>query len=828
MSKKLPNDMEKAVAPELFADGEGVVSSEYSAKSALPEKASGKAPYKHTILIVDDERHVLKSLKRVFAGEDYKIITAEDASGALALMMNNKVTLIISDNRMPGMSGTDLLKIVRERYPKTIRIMLTGNSDTETVMKAVNDGAVYKFATKPWNDDDLRLTVRLALKQYDLVQENVKLKRISHEKQEQINRLRSFAGVDQTTLGSVLAARKLLAPGQLEIIVRYCEQKNAALIKAIVELGMIDELELIRIIQDESKIDLIVPGDMVLNEELSRLLPREVCEAGCFVPVRLENNSMHVAFADPMDLKQVDYIGFTTRYNVTPHLASLSEIENAIRRLYGDSHFETETRFDEIDAADDANEIDVLLDEEETETAEQILAKSSTPSAIKVVNAIISEAIGSGASDIHIEPKSTHSLIRYRIDGLLQDSLRIPMALHITSISRIKIMARMDISIRRIPQDGRITIRHHDKIVDIRVSSIPTIHGEKIVCRLLDKSAAIRSLDEIGVQGKSLERLKNIIKVPQGMVIATGPTGSGKTTTLYSLLQEHLSSSLNYVTIEDPVEYLLNEASQVHVHQKIGLTFASSLRATLRQDPDVILVGEIRDLETARAAFQAAMTGHMVFTTLHTNSTVATVSRLLNLGVEPYLIASAVQGIIAQRLVRRICPHCREKSSYDPDLLKILGISENEMPQQLYYGKGCERCGNSGYSGRVGLFEVFQMNHEFRHFLTENYRESTLLHMAKDIGMETLLDSGLEQVREGQTTLEEVLRVLGSAIEYEYNCGKCKARLDIRFTTCPYCGTPQRKICKGCQSRLEADWVACPYCGQNTISHEAIKDTKNI
>jgi len=343
---------------------------------------------------------------------------------------------------------------------------------------------------------------------------------------------------------------------------------------------------------------------------------------------------------------------------------------------------------------------------------------------------------------------------------------------------------------------------------------MPTINGEKIVCRLLDKTASIRSLDEIGADEKSLKRLKNMINVPQGIVIATGPTGSGKTTTLYSLLQHRLSSSLNYVTIEDPVEYHLEKASQVHVYPKIGLTFASSLRATLRQDPDVILVGEIRDLETARAAFQASMTGHLVFTSLHTNSTIATISRLFDLGIEPYLVASAVQGIVAQRLVRKICPDCREECPCDKNLLKILGIPESAVPDRLYYGKGCEHCGNSGYVGRVGLFEVFRMNNEFRHFLTTNYRESALMDMARDLGMETLLDCAIRKVKERQTTLEEILRVLGPAVEVEYYCKKCQAGLDLKFNVCPYCGTVQRNVCSKCQSQLETDWTACPYCGQ--------------
>jgi type II secretory ATPase GspE/PulE/Tfp pilus assembly ATPase PilB-like protein/RNA polymerase subunit RPABC4/transcription elongation factor Spt4 len=499
---------------------------------------------------------------------------------------------------------------------------------------------------------------------------------------------------------------------------------------------------------------------------------------------------------------------------VVARLARLSEIEKAIEFIYSNPDEDSQPVVQDFGRLVSEEEIDVLLEEEEAETAEQLMARSSTPSAVQMVNSIIVAAIHGGASDIHIEPKTGCTLVRYRIDGLLEEPLQIPARHHLATVSRLKILAKMDIAERRIPQDGRITVRLGDKLVDIRVSSMPTINGEKIVCRLLDKTASVRSLDKIGVTGKALGRLRNIISTPQGMIIATGPTGSGKTTSLYALMTERLSPSLNFVTIEDPVEYYLEKASQVHVRQKIGLTFASSLRCTLRQDPDVILVGEIRDTETAQAAFQAAMTGHLVFTSLHTNSTIATISRLFHLDVEPYLVASAVQGVIAQRLVRKLCPECKEMREFDKDLLRVLGIANDGFPDRLYYGRGCEKCGNSGFLGRIGLFEVFQMNDEFRQFLTTNYQESRLLNMARSLGMETILENGVKKVLNGQTTLEELLRVLGPASAYDYHCKNCGRDLDVKFSTCPYCGTPQRLICQNCHARLEPDWVACPYCGQ--------------
>lgn len=796
------------ITPDL--NGKGTASSGIS----HPEKAQySKTPNKHAVLIVDDEKSVLKALKRVFVDEGHKIITAENAADGLSAMVTNNVNLVISDHQMPGMSGIEFLKIVRDRHPNTIRIMLTGVSGTDVVMGAVKDGAVYKFINKPWNDDDLRLTVKLALSQYDLIQENTRLKSAAKKQLGEIHKLKRFVGADHSTLRDILIAKGLIMPGQLEMVTKYCDQKKTILVKALIELGMIEEQELIKIIQNESKVDVVVLNEEELNKNLSKLLPREVCETGCLVPVRLEDNNLYLAMADPLDLDRVDYIGFTTRRNVTTLLARLSDIEKAIKHIYDGSGTEVIKTPDEIDYPSQSNEIDILLDEEEIETAEQLMAKSSTPPAIRMVNAIMTEAVKTGASDIHIEPKPTYTLIRYRIDGLLHSRIKIPSSLHLTTISRLKILAKMDIAERRIPQDGRITVKTDEKFIDIRVSSMPTINGEKIVCRLLDKSASIWSLDKIGVCGKSLTRLKSVINIPQGMVIATGPTGSGKTTSLYAMMRERQSTSLNFVTIEDPVEYLMENAAQVLIHEKIGLTFASTLRSALRQDPDVILVGEIRDLETAMAAFQASMTGHLVFTTLHTNSTIATISRLFHLGVEPFLVASSVNGIFAQRLVRKICPECKELGSYDRKLLTALGVSNDNIPEKLYFGKGCENCDNTGYKGRIGLFEVFQMNEEFRQFLTTNYHETELMNMAKSLGMETLLDDGLKKVVDGETTLDEILRVLGPTTELDYYCDSCNSKLDIRFSTCPYCGSMQKKICQNCRARLNADWKACPYCG---------------
>jgi len=777
-----------------------------------PEQVSDKELKTHTILFVDDEKSVLKALRRSFLDEDYRILTAENAQEAFDLLAHNRVSLIISDHQMPGLTGTEFLSKVRDRNPSTIRILLTGAADASTVMAAIDEGILYKYVTKPWDDDELRLAVKLALEQYELIQENTRLKHKSGKQEQEIDKLRRFVSTNCSPLGSVLVERGIILPAQYEMVEKYCSQNDIVLFRALVDLGMIGDQDLLKVIQDKSNADIISLDSTNLNKDLAQLISLEVCESSCLVPIQRNGKTLSLAMADILDLPRVDYVSFVTGLSVTPQLASWPDIQRTIRTLYGDEEPEIDPETEEADPGDH-DDIDVILDVEEMETEGQLIAKSKLPSAVRLINAIISKAIRYGASDLHIEPKGEHTSVRYRVDGLLRDGMTIPARQHLSTISRLKILAKMDISVRRIPQDGRISVQSGERQLDLRVSTMPTIHGEKAVCRLLDKNAAVRSIRDIGIRGKSLQRLEHIISLPQGIVISTGPTGSGKTTTLYSLLNERMSDTLNYVTIEDPVEYLLSDASQVYVHEKIGVTFASTLRCTLRQDPDVILVGEIRDLETAQVAFQAAMTGHLVFTSLHTNSSVAAITRLIHLGIEPYLVASAIQGIIAQRLVRKTCPNCRRLSDYDKSIVGDLGLDISAFPEKLYYGEGCDICDGTGYQGRLGLFEVFHMNEEFKHELTSQYDETQLTNTAISLGMTTLLEDARQKVLDGSTTLEEILRVLGPTVRYDYSCGNCKAELELRYNTCPHCGDERRKTCKDCRARIDPDWVACPYCG---------------
>ncbi len=396
---------------------------------------------------------------------------------------------------------------------------------------------------------------------------------------------------------------------------------------------------------------------------------------------------------------------------------------------------------------------------------------------------------------------------------MLHAKIKIPSDLHPAVISRIKILAKMDIAERRRPQDGRITVKAGTRVVDMRVSSLPTINGEKIVMRILDKSASIKRLEDLGVLQEDFGKIEIISRKPQGVVIATGPTGSGKTTMLYSLLSAMMNPSKNFETIEEPVEYFLEEANQVSIHEKIGLSFAQVLRATLRQDPDVILVGEMRDFETADTAFKAALTGHMVLTTLHTNSAVSSITRLIDMGIKPYIIASALEGVIAQRLVRKVCSGCAAPAPPDPRLLELLHLPGDFFGATVMVGQGCPQCNATGYRGRVGVYELFVMNDDFRRLIGTDYKESELLNLVRTNGMRTLLEDGLEKVRRGWTTLDEVMRVVGPTVRMERVCEACRRTIDSKFLFCPHCGSFRHNCCRSCRMPLEEGWGVCPFCG---------------
>ncbi len=777
----------------------------------------------YTFLFVDDEPSVLKALKRIFYDENYQIFTAGTAAEALEILGRQKIHLVISDHRMPGMTGAELLRKVKDLYPATIRIMLTGHADVQSIMGAVNEGAVYKFITKPWNDEELRLTVSLDLQQYVLIQENKSLRQVAKKQRVEIKSYSSLFEMNHAYLGKILEKCRLVEDAVFQQALQD-RQPGEFIIETIIRLGLTTESRVVKALQDSLHFDSVDLKEMELVSEVVNIFPQDLCKKNRMIPIHLAGRNITLAMADPSDIYLCDNLSRMTGFKIQPVIVRCSEVVAQLDQTYRKSVSEGGIDFGELPDIEPIDEIDIVIEDDEGYcNVQELLSSSEVPPIIRIVNAIISEAIRFKASDIHIEPKTKCSVIRFRMDGILHDKIRIPPELHSATISRIKILAKLDISERRRPQDGRITVKSGTRMVDLRVSTMPSINGEKVVMRILDKSASIQTLDKLGFLERDLEKINKLIKKPQGIFIATGPTGSGKTTALYSILNQMLSRTKNFETIEDPVEYFMEEANQVFIKEKTGLTFASVLRATMRQDPDVILVGEVRDLETADVAFKAALSGHMVLTTLHTNSSIASVTRLIDLGIKPYLISSALEGILSQRLVRTLCKHCRVQQTPQEELLELLRIPAGSMGEETWHAKGCSRCNDTGYLGRTGIYELFVMNDDFRHLISEGYQESKLFEMARLGGLQTLVEDGLEKVHQGITTLDELLRVVGPQIRHERICENCHHHIDAKFLYCPFCGNFKHNVCTECKTILEEEWKICPACGSTrSLSNEKL------
>ncbi|PWB47728.1 MAG: secretion system protein E [Nitrosomonadales bacterium] len=716
----------------------------------------------YRLLLVDDEPNVLKSLQRVFRQENYLVATAPNAGEALQLMRQGTFQVVISDYMMPGVNGAEFLKQVKALYPETIRIMLTGHADTGAVMGAVNEGAVYKFILKPWNDDDLRVTVSLALEQHDLIQKNHALQQENTKKSKEISALSRLAVTNRSQLAIMLNKRGVLNDNQVQELHRMQQKHKDPVLKLLLDKGWVNERQVRDLLHKELLFEEVALAEFRVDPAVAALIPRSFCERQLVVPLRLDGRRLMLALADPLDAGLIDDLRFTSGLEIQAVMADIAAIRTKIGEVYGEEEVSFEDLETLVSSSDPYEGIEVVIEEdEEAPSLEELLRGTEEPPAIRLVNAVLLEAIRLGASDIHIQPRTKSVVVRLRIDGVLVDKIQIPHQLHQSLVSRLKVMSELDISERRRPQDGRLMVKTPLRVVDLRISTLPTINGEKVVMRILDRNAAVHSLEGLGFGPQALQQILDMVDKPQGIILATGPTGSGKTTTLYSLLQHNATASKNYVTIEDPVEYYLDMAGQVLVKEKIGLTFPVILRSILRQDPDVILLGEIRDFETAEVAFHAALTGHQVFSTLHTNSALATISRLLDLGLKPYVIATALQGIIAQRLVRKICTSCRAVAEPDPQLLARLGEPFQRAGLQVFRGAGCPECHGSGYKGRLGLYEVLTLDEQLRHLIGSGSSLLEVAQTARKSGLIPLTEDARDKVDQGLTTPEEVLRVLG-------------------------------------------------------------------
>jgi len=546
-----------------------------------------------------------------------------------------------------------------------------------------------------------------------------------------------------------LLESSLITQEQLELALSEQGKSGGSLGYNLVKTGAISEKAFSEFLSQQYQVAAVDLDDLHADEDSVELIPSEVATKFQVVPVRREGRILTVAMANPDNIFAIDDIKFITGLEVNPVVATETSIKRAIDRFY--------------DSADSLAEVmrDMEEDFEIVEEMEEDLGLAEVQSedapVVKLVNSLISDAVNKAASDIHIESFEKNLRARFRIDGVLHEMMSPPIKMKGAIISRLKIMAELDIAEKRIPQDGRIKIRIGSKKIDLRVSTLPTIFGEKVVMRILDKSNLQIDLTKLGFQPDELKKFLKAIEAPYGMVLVTGPTGSGKTTTLYSALNRINVTSQNIMTAEDPVEYNLEGINQVNVHEEIGLTFASALKAFLRQDPNIVMVGEVRDLETASIAVKAALTGHLVLSTVHTNDAPSTINRMIDMGIEPFLVASSTNLILAQRLVRRLCSSCKEEVKMHPEAMRELGIT-NEDPFTIFEARGCQKCSSTGYKGRVGLYEVMPISEEIREMILNRCSSNEIKIQAINEGMMSLRVDGIQKLKNGATSLEEVLR----------------------------------------------------------------------
>ncbi|HEY6878882.1 MAG TPA: type IV-A pilus assembly ATPase PilB [Polyangiales bacterium] len=559
-------------------------------------------------------------------------------------------------------------------------------------------------------------------------------------------------------LGELLVREKLISLTQLRQAQDEQKKTNTTLSYALAKMGIISDHEITDFLSQQYRVETINLEEFDIDEDVVKLVPKDVCQRHGLIPVSRAGSSLIVAMSDPSNLHAVDDIKFLTGYNVEPVVAPITSIERAVARYYSVPEKNEEIDYDQIMDGFDENQIDFDSLGDEDASANDLERASEDAPVVRLCNAVLLNAIKKRASDIHIEPYEKQMRVRYRIDGVLHEEMHPPLKLKNAISSRFKIMSSLDIAERRLPQDGRIKLKlGKGKEMDFRVSVMPTLFGEKICMRLLDKSNLQLDMMKLGFEEKQMKDFKWAISQPYGMVLVTGPTGSGKTTTLYSALAELNTEDTNISTAEDPVEYNLYGINQCQMHDDIGLNFAAALRCFLRQDPDIIMVGEIRDFETAEIAIKAALTGHLVLSTLHTNDAPSTVSRLLNMGVEPFLVTGALNLVLAQRLARKTCVECKVPTTADPQALREVGFTEEQIKTaQLVRGKGCEKCGGSGYKGRVALYEVMPMTDALKEMVLQGCSTAEIKEQMMREGIWTLRMSGIDKACKGITTVDEI------------------------------------------------------------------------
>ena len=621
---------------------------------------------------------------------------------------------------------------------------------------------------------------------------------------------------DHKRLGEMLIEAKLITADDLDRAIAEHRRSGRLLGATLIGMGLVNEAAVLRVLQQQLGLALIDLTDTVVDDQALARIKEETAKKYGALPIEIEGRStLVVAMADPLNVAALEDLRFHSGMFIRPVLASTEQIFEAIERYYHIDKSVNEMMRNLVQSDDDIV-VNRVSDENSAEAIDELRQEAEGRPIVRLTNWVLHRAIDLRASDIHIEPQDKELVVRLRIDGMLQELQRLPKWSQGALVSRLKVLSNLDIAEKRAPQDGRLKIEVAGHRVDMRVSTLPVTNGEKVVMRLIDQRNTLAGLDDLGFYPEELARVRSYLARPQGIMLVTGPTGSGKSTLLYAALRHIQHVTKNIVTVEDPVERQIRGINQVQVDEKGKKTFAGALRAILRQDPDVIMIGEIRDKETAQIAFRASVTGHMVLSTVHTNDAASAVTRLIDLGLEPFMVASSLVGVVNMRLVRMVCPKCRD--TYEADATTLNRFSWGMRPEgavTLQRGRGCPACHNTGYSGRTGIFEVLNIDEQVRSLVQQGVSDTVIRQAAMEAGMHSIGEDGLRKVLEARTTLDEVSRVIYLADQAGKICPACSSVLGHDFEYCPTCGEFVGEHCESCHRRLSHDWAFCPHCGRD-------------
>ncbi|NOT33985.1 MAG: Flp pilus assembly complex ATPase component TadA [Candidatus Eisenbacteria bacterium] len=623
---------------------------------------------------------------------------------------------------------------------------------------------------------------------------------------------------DHKRLGDLLIDENILTPENLADAITEQRRSGELLGSTLVRMGLVTEHQLMKVLQLQLGLPLVDLAEVVADEQALSLIKEDLARKYSALPLELEGRkTLVVAMGDPLNVAALEDLRFHSGMFIKPVLALPSAIQEAIARYY---HIDTSMNevISNIISTEEELVISAITEEDpQAQAIDELMKEAEGKPIVRLTNWLLHRAVEDRASDIHIEPQEKEIIVRLRVDGLLQAVQRLPKWTQSAIVSRIKVLSNLDIAEKRQPQDGRLMADVRGRRVDMRVSTLPTTHGEKVVIRVVDQLRANVSLDEVGLLPDDLAHIRRFLDRPQGIILVTGPTGSGKSTLLYAALRHLQHETRNIVTVEDPVEYQIGGISQVQVDEKAKKTFPAALRAILRQDPDVIMIGEIRDRETAQIAFRASVTGHLVLSTVHTNDAAGAVTRLVDLGLEPFMVASSLLGVVSMRLVRTLCPRCKETYEVNASNLNRLGVRDLvDGTVELSRGRGCPNCRETGYIGRTGVFEVLEISDHVRGLVLQNSPDSAIRQAAVESGMRGMGEDGLKKVMMGRTTLEEVTRVVYLAENEAKTCVACDAVVARTHEFCTQCGAFVGDHCTKCHRRIDTKWTFCPHCGNDS------------